>query len=236
MNPIYVSKGALVAGSTNFVGSVSTAATSVITVNSSNMPLDQQRRIVFTSTAADTSSITLSFTGTRQGGFPVSESVKGSSAGAGVNATTTSDFLTVTSVSISSNANVPILIGTSSVAGTPWQSVTLHLTPPIIGAGMTFVSSAAANGSMSASIDVTMDYPWGPFGAPGGMPAPINAVPTVFQSTHWQALTANNWDAINIAINPGGYVSIAAWRLTITSSSSQAGSVNVTAIQAGLGG
>ena len=80
-----------------------------------------------------------------------------------------------------------------------------------------------------------MDYPYAPFGSPGGLSAPINAVPTVFQSTHWQNLTANNWDAINIAINPGGYVPVAAWRLTLTSSSSSAGSVNVAAIQAGIG-
>lgn len=233
-NQIYVSK-ALVAASSNFVGSVSTAATSVITVNSSNMPLDTQRRIVFTSTAADTSSLTLTITGTRQGGGTVVESVKGSTAGAGANATTTSDFLTVTSIAISSNANVPVLVGTSSVGGTPWQSVNLHVTPPIVGAAMTFVSTAASNGSMSAQLDVTLDNPYGPFGGAGGLPTPTNAVPTVFQSTHWQSITANNWDAINIQVNPGGYVPIAAWRLTITSSSSSAGSVNVTAIQAGIG-
>jgi hypothetical protein len=237
LNPIYVSK-TLVAASSNLVGAVSTAATSVVTVNSSNMPLDTQRRIVFTSTAADTSSLTLTFTGTRQGGGTVVESVKGSTAGAGTNATTTSDFLTVTSIGISSNANVPVLVGTSSVGGTPWQSVSVNISPPVIGAGLTFVSTAASNGSMSAQIDITMDNPFGPYGqirGPGGLSAPINPVPTIFQSTHWQSITANNWDAINIQINPGGYVPISAWRLTITSSSSQAGSVNVTAIQAGLG-
>ncbi len=154
MQPIYVTKQILVAGSTNFVGNISTAATPVVTVNSSNMPLDTQRRIIFTSTAADTSSLKLTFTGTREGGGSVSESIVGSTTGAGTVSTTREDFLTVTSIVASSAANVPILVGTSSVAGTPWQMANWQITPPF------FSAQASVNSSqMSASWEFTLADP-----------------------------------------------------------------------------
>lgn len=225
MQPIYVTKQ-LVAASSNLVGSVSTAATSVVTVNSSNMPLDTQRRIVFTSTAADTSTLTLTITGTREGGGTVVESVRGSTAGAGTAATTTSDFLTVTAISASSNANVPILVGTSSVGGTAWKLTNWHVTPMQLGGAITLSSSG--NG-MTGFIDITMDDPTRVY------PNNSFTVPNVYNSTSHLCTPAstNTWGAINIDINV--QVPITAWRLTITSSSSSAGSINAAIMQAGIG-
>lgn len=226
MQPIYVSKS-LVTASTNIVGSVSTAATSVVTVNSSNMPLDTQRRIVFSSTAADTSTLRLTITGTREGGGVFSETVAGSTAGAGTAATTTSDFLTVTAISVSSNANVPILVGTSSVGGTAWKLTNWHVEPPMqIGGALTFSSSG--NG-MTGVIDLTMDDPTRTY------PNPLFAVPTIFNSTTHLGVagSSNTWGILNADAN--NLTPVAAWRLTITSSSSSAGTVSATIMQAGIG-
>jgi hypothetical protein len=235
-NIIEVSKN-LAAASSNKVGAVSTAATSVVTVNSSNMPLDTQRRIIFTSTAADTSTLTLLFTGTREGGGSATESVKGSTAGAGTNATSISDFLTITSIGISSNANVPILVGTSSVGGTVWQSANVFGNPVQIGGSLTFSSTA---NSMTASIDITHDNPFVPpnpyGGGPGGIPSDLDAsVPIVFTSTAFSGVGSNTWQSLNIVGGGSGQmVPIRAWRLTLVSSSSGAGTVTMTTIQAGV--
>lgn len=227
MQPIYVSK-TLSAASSNGIGSVSTAVPSVVTLNTSN--LDTGRRIVFTSTAADTSSLIIAFTGLGEQRSKVfSESVKGSTAGAGTLATTTSDFLSVQSISISSNANIPILIGTSSVGGTQWKLANWHISPQILSAGLTFSSTTL---SVSGSIEFTNDDPTLVYANPTS-----GAVPTVFTSTSHVsgpssiAPTGPAWGAVN---NDGAVSApIAAWRLTITSTSS--GSVFASVIQAGIG-
>lgn len=226
MQPIYVSK-ALGAFSSNAIGSISTAVPSVVTLNTSS--LDTGRRIVFTSTAADTSSLTITFTGLgEQRSQAFSESVLGSTAGAGTNATTTSDFLSVSSVTTSSNANVPILIGTSSVGGTQWHLTNWQGAPPMqIGAMISF--STSANG-MTGRIDITLDDPTLTYPCPNHGP-----VPAVFNSSSpiGQVCSTNTWGAVNADSNT--LVPVVAWRLTITSSSSGAGMVYSSVLQAGIG-
>jgi hypothetical protein len=224
MQPIYVSKN-LVAASSNGIGSISTAVPSVVTLNTSN--LDTGRRIIFTSTAADTSSLTLTFTGLgEQRSKAFSESVSGSTAGAGTSATTTSDFLSVSSVTASSNANVPILIGTSSVGGTQWKLSNWHIAPHENCGYLHF--STSANG-MQARYDVTLDDPTGTY------PNPYFSVPIVFNSTS-PVGTFTSTDAIgNICVDGNVMSPFTAWRLTITSSSSGAGTVYGTVLQAGIG-
>lgn len=225
MQPIYVSKN-LIAASSNGIGSVSTAATSVVTLNTS--ALDTGRRIVFYSTA-DASTITFTVTGYGdQRAAAFSESVRGSTA-SGLAATTTSDFSRLTAVSVSSNANIPFLIGTSSVGGTQWKLTNWYGAPPMqIGAGLVF--STSANG-VTGSIEFTMDDPTQVF--------PNGSVPTVlFSTTHVSGLssfaaTTTSWGNVNTdgqVLTP-----IAAWRLTVTSSSSGAGTVSATVMQAGIG-
>lgn len=222
MQPIYVSK-TLGAFSSNGIGSISTAVPSVVTINTSN--LDTGRRIVFTSTA-DASSLTLTFTGkgeSRNASF--SESVKGSTA-SGVNATTTSDFISLSSVTISSNANIPILIGTSSAGGTQWKLTNWQIAPLVVGAALTFSSTAAA---ATGSIEFTMDDPTQVYPNPSSA-----AVPAVFTSTSHVSTpcSTNSWGIVN---NDGqAQTPIAAWRLTVTSTSTST-QVAATVLQAGIG-
>ena len=223
MQPIYVSK-TLNAASSNGIGSISTAVPSVVTLNTS--ALDTGRRIVFYSTA-DASSLTLTFTGigdSRTTSF--SEAVAGSTA-SGIAATTTSDFSKLSSVTASSNANIPILIGTSSVGGTQWKLTNWQGNAPMqVGAALVF--STSANG-VTGRIDMTMDDVTGVY------PNPVTSVPTVFNSTGHigTAGSTNSWGILN---HDGQVLTpIAAWRLTITSSSSGAGTVTATVMQAGIG-
>ena len=221
MNPVYLTK-TLIAASSNGIGSISTAATPVVTVNTSQ--LDTGRRIVFYSTA-DASSLTLTFTGYGEATTTTfSESVAGSTA-SGIAATTTSDFSQLTAVSASSNANIPILIGTSSVGGTPWQSVNTLISPVVVAAGLTFSTSA---NSMTASVEMSFDDPFQQIN-------PNQSVPTVFASTtHVVAASTTSFGIVN----SDGQVPVpfSAYRLTLTSSSSAAGSVKATILQAGIAG
>jgi|GEM_PF-5068957 hypothetical protein len=226
MQPIYVTKKITTLASSNLVGSVSTAATSVATVNSSNMPLDTQRRIVFTSTAADTSSLKLTFTGTREGGGTVVESVTGSTAGAGTNATTLSDFLTVTAIGFSSNANVPVLIGVSSAAGTPWKPANWQTTPINLSAAVVLNSSQA-----SATWEFTLDDVTGTY------PNPNVTVPSVFASTGISGAVGSsgaNFGSSGTMTTASISFPVAYWRMTLTSSSSTY-LLDATVLQAGIG-
>ena len=123
MQPVFFSKQILIPGSTNYVDTLSSGLSSPNSsqFNSSNIPFDTARRVAVSSTAADTSALLVTIVGTQQGGTPYTESVRGSSAGAGAAAIGRGDFLTVSSITTSSVANVQVLIGTSSVASTPWK-------------------------------------------------------------------------------------------------------------------
>jgi hypothetical protein len=222
MQPIYVSKN-LIAASSNGIGAISTAVPSVVTLNTS--ALDTGRRIVFYSTA-DASTMTFTVTGygdQRTAAF--SETVTGSTA-SGVAATTTSDFNQLTSVSVSSNANIPFLIGTSSFGGTQWHLTNWQISPLETCAYLHF--STSANG-MQARYDVTLDDPTRTY------PNPYFSVPIVFNSTS-PVGTFTSTDAIgNICVDGNVMSPFAAWRLTITSSSSGAGTVYGAVLQAGIG-
>lgn len=229
MQPIYISKQILVAGTSNIVGNISTAATPVVTVNSSSMPLDTQRRIIFSSTAVDTSSLTLTFTGTQQGGFAVTESVMGSTQGASTPISTRQDFLTVTSIVASSNANVPIIVGTSSVAGTPWQLSNWQIATPNYSAQVSLNSS-----QMSASWEFTLADPTKTY--PQGFGSAIT-VPIVFTSSGISAAVGSS----GVTLGSSGTstlasmsIPIAAWRITVTSSSSTY-QAYATILQSGIG-
>jgi hypothetical protein len=231
-NPVYLSKN-LVAASSTGIGTISSASPAVTTLNTSQ--LDTQRRISIFSASASLASFSFTITGTRQGPGIVTETITGPTSNVAV--TTTQDFLSVTSI-LASCAPIatPAIFGTNTVGGTPWQSVNLHVTPIQIGCGMHFTSTA---NSMIGQIDITMDNPFlpAPSQSVGGVPYPLNSPPVVFVSTAFSSANgADNWDAINIVGGGGGtMVPIVAWRLTLTSSSSGAGTVFVSAAQAGIG-
>lgn len=231
-NPVYVSKN-LIAASSNGIATFSSGLTAPTSLNSSG--LGTARRIQIAASSGSESGATFTITGTNQGGQTISETLTGPTSNVAV--ATTQDFLSVSSIVSSSAINSQVIIGTNTQGGTPWQSVNLNISPIQIGAAMVFSSTA---NSMQAQIDLTMDYPFQvpAVGLPtGGLPAPINTLPQVFISTVFSSGTAGNTMGI-LNITSSTFITptpIAAWRLTLTSSSSGAGTVNVAAIQAGIG-
>lgn len=224
MQPIYVSK-LLGAASSNGLGSISTAATPVITLNTSQM--DTGRRVVFWSTAADTSSLTLTFTGYGESrSIAFSESVKGSTSGAGTLATTTSDFISLTAVSYSSAPNVAINIGTSTTGGTQWKLTNWHITPAMFSAAVTFSSTAAA---ATGTLELCVDDVTGTYLDPDKQ----SLVPDVFVSSAFSAVSSNTLAGLSIDTYGTG-APFAAWRLTVTSTSTST-TVYATVMQAGIG-
>lgn len=219
MYPIYVQKQLAIASS-NGVGSISTAATSVITLNTSTF--DTARRIQFTSTASS-SSVTYTIVGVIEGGGTKTETLVGSSVGAAVYSLW--DYTSITSIRISSNLNIATLIGTSSIGGTPWKVAEgMEPTQSLTGA---LQFSSSGNG-MTASYDFTMDDP-----TQAAYPDPYHTVPQVFNSTSPVGVAASTNAFGLIAVDGNAILPFYAWRLTITSSSSSAGTVYGTVMQSG---
>lgn len=223
-HPIYVSK-ALIAASSSGLGSISTAATPVVTLKTSS--LDTQRRVSLSATADFSATFTI--TGTRQGGTILTEIIRGSTAAGAV--ATTNDFLTVSSILVSSGlANGVVQIGTNTNGGSPWQEVNIDVANFNIGFALTYSSTS---NSMQAQLEYTLDdvVAWNvsqyPIYPQGGAPTPINNPPAVFTST---TISTTGGPSHGVGIIP-----FWGWRMTLTSSSSGAGSANMTAIQAGIG-
>lgn len=228
-NPTYVSKN-LVAASSTGIGTISSASPAVTALNSSQ--LDTQRRISIFSASASLAGFTFTVVGTREGAGTVRETITGPTSNVAV--ATAQDFLSVTSI-LASCAPIatPAIFGTNTTGGTPWQGINLDISPIQVGGAMTFSSTA---NSLTASVEYTMDNVFLPPPAqvPGGIPYPINTVPTIFTSTTFSSRTSNNADGINV-VGTATLIPFQAWRMTLTSSSSGAGSVNMSVIQAGIG-
>ena len=214
MQPVYVSKNLIAASSTG-IGTISSAGV-VSTLNSSS--LGTGRRIaVWGSTSVAT---TFQITGTSEFGSVISETITGSSIGTEV--ATTQDFLTVTAVTPGSTAitSTTGYIGTNTQGGTPWQVVDTWRNPTGLGFNVTPTTTGIV-----ASLEVTMDYP--SYNRQTSLWAGNNTLtgprPTI--STACSSVTA--------ATNGNIAYPLAAWRITLTSTSSGAGTVNATVIQSG---
>lgn len=221
MYPIYVSK-ALAVASSNGLGSVSTAATSVVTLNTSAM--DTARRVVFYSTAGS-STVTYTVRGYIEGGGIKYETVIGSST-AGTAATTLWDYTQLISVSVSSNLSIATQIGTSSLGGTPWKVAESFDNPQDIAGMLEFSSSSSG---MTAQFDVTMDDPTGTY------PDPYHLTPRPFNST---SPVGGNPVATGVAIGAlsvdgNTKIPFYAWRMTIGSTAGTTGVVYGTVVQSG---
>ena len=212
MQPIIVTKNISAASSAG-IGTFSSAETSV-TVNSSSLGT-ARRIIVWGSTSVAT---TFTITGTNGAGLPLSEVITGSSVGAAV--ATTQDFLTVTSVTLASVvASTAGYVGTNTQGGTPWKIIDTWRDPINVGFNVTPTST-----SVIASLEVTMDYP--SYSTASGWEGqnPLTG-PAATISTACSSVTSATNGSINYPF--------AAWRVTLTSTSSGAGSVNATVIQSG---
>lgn len=222
MQPIYVSK-ILAALSSAGIAKISSNNSSAGTINSSQ--LDTARRIaIISSIGADLSGITFTITGTREGGGVIRETLLGST-GTTIRLTT-QDFASVTSVVASSavNVNGGAMFGTSSAGGTPWRVANWHANPMILSAGITLSSSG---NSATGVIEITMDDPSGVYSS-------SSTIQTIFASTSrvCTAVSTNTWGVINV----DGQTTppIAAWRLTITSTSATT-TVSAAVMQSGIG-
>jgi hypothetical protein len=223
MTVTYVGPKLLVALSSKGLGGISTATTPVVTVNSSL--LDTARRISVFSTAGSTS-MSLVVTGVIEGGGTKTEVMIGSSS---ANTTINSvwDYVSLTSVVASSNANIPVWFGTSSIAGTPWKLTDWNKTPLELSGQITLSTSA---NSMSGQFDVTLDDPTFTIGraSPVTVPVVFNSTSVVGAQCSTNTLGPLNVDAAGIMFP------VAAWRLTITSSSTSAGTVSGAVMQTGV--
>lgn len=221
MSVTYTIPKLLVALSSAGLGSVSTAPTPVTTLNTSNM--DTARRVAIFSTAGSTS-MSVTITGVIEGGGVKSEVMVGSSS-PNVQINSVWDYVKLTSIVTSSAPNIIVSIGTSSMAGTPWRLTDWNKTPQDLSGYVTLSTSA---NSMSGRFDVTLDDPTGV--TPG-----TASTPNVFNSTSLVGVQASTNSYDKLAVNATGVsIPVAAWRLTITSSSTSAGSVSGAVMQAGV--
>lgn len=220
--PIYVSKYLVTANASN-LGSISTAASPAVTLNSSLFPLAVSRRIQLSSTTSISSGLFFTITGTIDGGGVKTETIY-SSTGAAIS---TLDYLTVTSVYVSSGPLAsPISIGTNNTGGTQWHVLDYSRGGPV---GGTITFSSSSNG-MTGSLDWTMDDPTGTW--------PIQRIGIAYpQPIVWGSsgpLTGATGAVQGLVNLEGSYITPAyAWRLTITSSSSAAGVVYATVLEQG---
>jgi len=212
MQPIVVTKN-LSAASSAGIGTFSSAETSV-TVNSSSLGT-ARRIVVWGSTSVAT---TFTIVGTNGVGLPISEVITGSSVGAAV--ATTQDFLTVTSVTLGAVvASTAGYVGTNTQGGTQWQIIDTWRNPINVGFNVTPTST-----SVVASLEYTMDYPSYSTASKWAGQNP-NSGPVAVVSTACSSVTSATNGSISFPF--------AAWRVTLTSTSSGAGSVNATIVQSG---
>lgn len=175
MRPIVVTAGPLAAASaTNIRTAASIAGAGAVTLNGTLVSggvatLDNQRRILFTSSGND-SGITFTVSGTNANGDLISETLTGGNVAA---VYTVLDYKTVTSVTASGASAGTVSIGTNGIGGSTWvrldawalpaTSVQLTVsgtvnytlqqtlddpnssTNPVTPANVTWVSSADAN-------------------------------------------------------------------------------------------
>lgn len=219
MQPIYVTKNLAAASSTS-IGSISTAAGGTVTLSCAL--LDTARRI--TVTCASLSGPNYVVTGLNQSLNQISETIVPSTT-VGSAATTTQDFIKVTSVLLScsvTNSSGGFLIGTSSQGGTPWRVVDTTRNPVNLQFGIDITSPTTA---VLVSFEYTYDYPnYNPVTGLWDGRAPTGGpVPTI--SSLGSSVSLDTIGNINYPI--------VAWRITLSSSSSGAGSVAASVLQAG---
>ena len=137
---------ALTADSVNVIAHTQTPlAAGNLTLVSTPVTLDTQRRVLFTFVADETGHSFVVY-GTKQGGASIQETV----AGAGIGTVSTlQDFLTVSRVSISAAATGAIQVGTNTVGATDWQSIDIFRQPVNIG------FSIVLNGTVNYTIQTT---------------------------------------------------------------------------------
>jgi hypothetical protein len=190
----------------------------------STITLDTARRITVASASLSGPSYVV--TGLNQAGNVISETIVPSTTVVSI-ATTTQDFIRVTSVSLSSaisaNSSGGFIIGTNTQGGTPWAPINTVVDPTAVSFQLQITAPSTL---VAASFETTFDYPsydlrtntWGGGAPTTGPRATISSLGSTVTSSGTTGLIS---------------APIAAWRVTVTSSSSSAGSVLASVLQSG---
>lgn len=245
MSQIYLTKS-ITASSSSTLGSFSSGtvtttytsgvAATITTTGANATQLDTARRIIFWSSAAASDSLVINLTGTSESGATISETIVGSSA-AGAARATTQDFASLTSVSFSSTPNVKINIGTNTQAGTAWKIFDQNIET------FNFSATIAFNSTISttlANLELTNDDPTNTVKAPARFLSTSPTLQVPFTPTTFISQTAGSTllSTANASQTTPAFGNIttaaAAWRITLTSSSSTAGSLQATGLQLGV--
>lgn len=153
MKPIVVTVGPLEAADDNGI-CLSQTPTSVFTINGvyasgGVATLDEARRVLFTFAGADAGK-TITLTGTDYNGVSQSETIAAVSAST---AQSVLDYKTVTAISISAGAAGAIIVGTSSVASTPWVPLDHYGRPEVS-------LQANVTGTVNYTVQQTVETPY----------------------------------------------------------------------------
>lgn len=209
MGYAYQASLALAVASANNIAASQSPGAGAITLNGTvgTGNLDAARRIIVTSGGNDTG-ITFTIKGTNRNGNSQTETIAGVSGGA---ASTTQDFLSVSSVTHTGSVASTVTVGTNGVASTMWLSIDRFVSPIEIGIGVV----------VSGTINYTVEYTYDDINAPF-----TGTFPAVFPYQPMAALT----------INADGQFSNTASALRLTQNSfTSPGTAKIIMTQAGIG-
>lgn len=219
MQTWYASKS-LAAPSSQGVALISTTAlSSAVVIYSSNFPLDTQRRLTAWSTLGDISAVNFTITGLNESRGVVSEVLAGSTTAASSLTRTVYDYISVTSITVSSVVEGQVNVGTNTWGSTPWKVVDTTRTPISISAGLTITASSGLVATGGVNWDYSFDDPFGTY------PNPNLTAPTVWVSSYLSAATSSPQQGLLS-------IPVAAWRMTFVSSVA-ASSATLSVIQSG---
>jgi hypothetical protein len=211
----------LAAASSTSIGSISTAAGGTVTLSCAL--LDTARRISVASASLSGPSYVI--TGLDQNGHVITESIIPSTTVVSA-ATTTQDFIKVTSVSLScsvTNSSGGFLIGTTTQGGTPWVPIDTTRNPINVVFGIDITSPSTV---VVASFEYTQDYPNFNPASNLWVGTPTNTGPRPTISSFGSSVTLDTAGTITTPF--------VAWRMTMTSSSSGAGTAACSVMQSGV--
>ena len=209
MGNIFQAKLALAAAADNNIAASQSPGAGAILLNGSigTGNLDAARRILFTS-GADDSGITFTVTGKNRNGATLKETITGGN----LTASTTQDFLSVSSVTHTGSVAGTLKIGTSGVASTQWFNLNTAGNPP-----MNLGIAIVVSGTINYTFEYTYDDPNAPF---------TGTFPTVFNVS---ALAAKATTLDSSLVTPAFAV-----RLT-QNSFTNPGTAAIIVIQSGIG-
>ncbi len=202
---------ALAASNLTAIAASQSPGTAAITLASTPVVLDAQRRVVLASGGNDTA-ITFTIFGTNDAGFPISETIAGGNTTA-TPAISNLDYKTVTNILHSGTVTSTLTVGTGNTGSSLWQITNWNVDPVNIGF---YVESRT--GTATFAVEGTLDDP-NILPGTGGLNASGLTYPTPFTI----------FSAIGTALVTSPLV---AWRLTTLTGT---GSLVVRALQAGLG-